>query len=81
MCVYKMLVFSGISFQDYVYSTCLVCLVSKCHRLLLHYNLYAVLSAASCVRLVKPFASFSGSSVWEKFVGSEAFLLGTCPAG
>ena len=24
---------------------------------------------------------FSGHDVWDNFLGSEAFLLGTCPAG
>ena len=57
-----------------------VCLVDYCRRFMLYATLYAVLLRRSCVRLVKPLACF-GRVVWSRGGGSEAFLLGTCPAG
>ena len=72
----------GISFQDSVSRTVLVCLVQKCNSLMLYSEWYAcTVCGFRAVRLVKPSASFSGDVVWEIVLGSEAFLLGTCPAG
>ena len=71
---------SGISSQEVFFRTFLVGLVFYCHSSLLYYKLYAVLLRSS-VRLVKPLACFRGVMFGEGFWGSEALLLGTCPAG
>ena len=81
VCVCHVLVFSGISFSGLGILNLSGPSGSPLSQINISFRMYVVLSAEFVRSPRQTLRDFSGHPVGTGVLGSEAFLLGTCPAG